>query len=100
MKMKDFKENFQNLVNDCIGAHCRPVKPSKEVRKRDGKSPYSVHPIWRATMILHETGKAAALSRIHKPFDARGSNALRRAQYSQTRQNPHSGSFQMIRFFF
>ena len=56
--MKDFKENFQSLVNYCISAHCRPVKPSKAVRKWDGKTPYSVHPIWCATMILHETALA------------------------------------------
>ena len=54
-KMKDFKENFQKLANDCISAHNFPVKPSKAVRKWDGKTPYSVHPIWCATMILHET---------------------------------------------
>ena len=56
--MKDFKENFQKLVNDCISAHCFSVKPSKAVRKWDGKTPYSVHPIWCATMILHETALA------------------------------------------
>lgn len=53
--MKNFKENFQILVRDCISAHCRLVKPSKAVRKWDGQTPYSVHPIWCAMMILHET---------------------------------------------
>ena len=56
--MKDFKEDFQKLANDCISAHNFPVKPSKAVRKWDGKTPYSVHPIWCATMILHETALA------------------------------------------
>ena len=56
--MKDFQENFQKLANDCISAHNFPVKPSKAVRKWDGKTPYSVHPIWCATMILHETALA------------------------------------------
>ena len=56
--MKDFKENFQKLVNDCISAHCFSVKPSKAVRKWDGLTPYSVHPVWCATMVLHETALA------------------------------------------
>ena len=38
--MKDFKENFQKLANDCVSAHCRPVKPSKAVRKWDGLTPF------------------------------------------------------------
>lgn len=30
-------------------------KPSKAVRKWDGKTPYGVHPLWCATTLLHET---------------------------------------------
>ena len=52
--MKNFQKNFQILVTDCINAHSRPVKPSKAVRKWDGETPYSVHPIWCAMMILRD----------------------------------------------
>lgn len=53
--MKDFRENFQSLVDYCINAHRYPVKPSKAFRKWDGQTPYSVHLIWCAMMIFHET---------------------------------------------
>lgn len=40
----------------CIRAHAsQATKPSKAVRKWDGKTPYSVHPIWCAITIMTET---------------------------------------------
>jgi len=40
----------------CIRAHASQAnKPSKAVRKWDGKTPYSVHPIWCAMTLLMET---------------------------------------------
>jgi hypothetical protein len=39
-----------------INAHQNhPKKPSKAFRKWDGKTPYSIHPIWSAMTILTET---------------------------------------------
>ena len=67
--MKNFQKNFQILVTDCINAHSRPIKPSKAVRKWDGQTPYSVHPIWCAMMILHETA-------LPEDIRADGSQAL------------------------
>ena len=45
-----------NQINFCVRAHAsQSIKPSKAVRKWDGKTPYSVHPIWCAMTILTET---------------------------------------------
>ena len=45
------------LIEYIITAHAlHPVKISKAFRKADGKTPYSVHPIWCATTLLQEQG--------------------------------------------
>lgn len=33
----------------------RPTKPSKAVRKWDGRTPYGVHPVWCGVTLLQET---------------------------------------------
>jgi hypothetical protein len=45
------------VINTAILAHSgeHATKPSKAVRKWDGKTPYSVHPLWCAMTILCET---------------------------------------------
>ncbi|MEI6849657.1 MAG: hypothetical protein WCK29_01335 [archaeon] len=43
-------------ISFTIDAHQNhPKKPSKAFRKWDGKTPYSIHPIWSAMTILTET---------------------------------------------
>lgn len=45
-----------NQINYCIRAHAtQATKPSKAVRKWDGRTPYGIHPIWCAMTILAET---------------------------------------------
>lgn len=47
---------LQRFIEYAIDAHCQhPTKASKAVRKWDGTTPYSVHPIWCATTLLAET---------------------------------------------
>jgi len=42
-------------INHAIDAHTNhATKPSKAVRKWDGKTPYWVHPVWAATTMAHE----------------------------------------------
>ena len=44
------------LINYSFTAHTeKPIKPSKAVRKWDGRTPYAVHPLWCATTLLTET---------------------------------------------
>ena len=44
------------LINYSFTAHAeKPTKPSKAVRKWDGRTPYAVHPLWCATTLLTET---------------------------------------------
>lgn len=48
--------DLANLIAYTFRAHSEgATKQSKAVRKWDGKTPYAVHPIWCAMMILHET---------------------------------------------
>lgn len=45
-----------NQINFCIRAHAtQATKPSKAVRKWDGRTPYGIHPIWCAMTLLSET---------------------------------------------
>ncbi|MEK7520250.1 MAG: hypothetical protein AAB581_03365 [Patescibacteria group bacterium] len=49
-------KSLQTFIDASITAHGKHSRtPSKAVRKWDGKTPYSVHPIWCAMMLLHET---------------------------------------------
>jgi (p)ppGpp synthase/HD superfamily hydrolase len=49
-------EELTRLIDFTLAAHARqPVKPSKAYRKWDGRTPYSIHPIWCAMTLLHET---------------------------------------------
>jgi hypothetical protein len=48
--------DLANLIAYTFRAHSEgAAKPSKAVRKWDGKTPYAVHPVWCAMTILHET---------------------------------------------
>lgn len=50
------EEGLARLIDFALTAHARqPVKPSKAYRKWDGRTPYSIHPIWCAMTLLHET---------------------------------------------
>lgn len=49
-------ESFIGDINYIIRAHhMSPREPHKGYRKWDGKTPYAIHPIWCAMMILTET---------------------------------------------
>jgi (p)ppGpp synthase/HD superfamily hydrolase len=44
------------LIDFALTTHARqPIRPPKAYRKWDGKTPYSIHPIWCAMTLLHET---------------------------------------------
>jgi len=48
--------DLSRAIIHAINAHSlKPVKPHMAFRKWDGKTPYSVHPIWCAMTLLHET---------------------------------------------
>lgn len=48
-------ESLMMYIEYIITSHAlNPVKPGKAFRKIDGQTPYSVHPIWCATALLHE----------------------------------------------
>lgn len=50
------EKELARLIDFALIAHARqPVKSSKACRKWDGKTPYSIHPIWCAMALLHET---------------------------------------------
>ncbi len=47
---------FANIIDFAIRAHDKFFKePHKRFRKWDGRTPYSIHPIWCATTLLTET---------------------------------------------
>lgn len=47
--------NIKKLIDFVIEAHsCYSREPEQAVRRWDGKTPYYVHPIWCAMMILQE----------------------------------------------
>lgn len=47
---------LETTVKHAIASHnTYATKPSKAVRKWDGRTPYWVHPIWAATTLAHET---------------------------------------------
>ena len=61
---------FGQLVGFIFATHGEhPTKPSKAFRKWDGQTPYAVHPLWCATMLLAEPALPEEL-RVH------GSEAL------------------------
>ncbi len=50
------RKEMGELINFAITAHQDfSRKPSKTVRLWDKDTPYSVHPIWCAMTLLHET---------------------------------------------
>lgn len=59
--MMDAKE-IAELINYIFATHAeKPTKPSKSLRKWDGKTPYGIHPAWCAMTLLHETELPEAL---------------------------------------
>jgi (p)ppGpp synthase/HD superfamily hydrolase len=66
--------NYFDVLKSVIDLSCRghsyhPRQPGKAFRKWDGRTPYFAHPVWCATMILHEPRLPEALRR-------RGAQAL------------------------
>ena len=50
------------LVVACFNGHShRPTKPSKAVRRWDGKTPYAIHPTWCSMTVLTETALSEVL---------------------------------------
>lgn len=49
-------QELAGLIGYSFRAHAeQPTKPSKAVRKWDGKTPYGIHPTWCAMTLLTET---------------------------------------------
>ncbi|MDP2669133.1 MAG: hypothetical protein Q8P07_04845 [bacterium] len=49
-------QRLAKMVSKTFLAHAeKPAKPSKAVRKWDGKTPYGIHPVWCAMTLLAET---------------------------------------------
>lgn len=70
MKKPSFFDEVRNAIELCYTAHTHhPLKPSKAVRKWDGRTPYFVHPVWCATTILEEPN-------LPEPLRRRGAQAL------------------------
>jgi (p)ppGpp synthase/HD superfamily hydrolase len=70
MDSLQFGRRFGRLVGFIFAAHGdHPTKPSKAVRKWDGQTPYAVHPLWCATMLLAEPT-------LSEDLRVRGSEAL------------------------
>ena len=63
-------KQLSGMIHDVIRIHDQfPRKPGKAFRKFDGKTPYGVHPIFVAMLLLHEL-------RLPEDFRIRGAKAL------------------------